>query len=129
MRTTSTAVGSWRPLAVAVGFMLTAIVQACGATGPPTQPTPPAPPAQTPQPNPDLTGSWQGGISLSANEYDLGYFLLTLVQAGTSLTGTFECLYRCVHANGTVKGTISGMTLTWSVTFPDGGSCDSFGGT
>lgn len=117
---------SWRPLGVAVGFMLAAIVQACDTTPPPTRPTPLA---QSPESSPNLTGSWQGGISLSANEYDTAYFSLTLVQAGTSLTGTFECLYRCVHANGTVRGTISGIGLNWSATFPDGGSCDSFGGT
>src|SRR5262245_44282813 len=126
MRRPWTSAMSWRPIIVAVGFTLGAIVQACGSTGPPTQPTLPA---ETPQPNPAVTGSWQGMISLAANEYDFAYFSLAVVQAGASLNGTFECLYRCVHSNGTVKGTVSGMTLTWSVTFPDGGSCDLFGGT
>jgi hypothetical protein len=58
-----------------------------------------------------------------------GHITLTLAQTGEAVSGTFECLYRCLNATGSVRGTISGMTLTGRVDFPDGRVCETFEGT
>ena len=111
----------------AVGLFLALVVAACNTGGGLT--TPSTTPTLTVVRDADMSGRWHGWITLSASDQDTAYISLTLTQSGTAVEGTFECLYRCVEPIGTVTGTVSGMTLTWRLAFPNGGSCDGFEGT
>lgn len=110
----------------ALGALLLGLLTACDSQ-PSTGPTPQTMETPTKKLNADVTGTWQGGLSLISNEYDTAPITLTLTQTGTEVMGTFECLYRCVHAEGTISGTIDGTRLTARIDFP-GGGCETLEG-
>ncbi|MCX6559351.1 MAG: hypothetical protein NTZ26_02435 [Candidatus Aminicenantes bacterium] len=69
----------------------------------------------TPSDNYNLTGNWSGNIRFST----LGISATvnyTFTQAGTAVTGTFTI---DTGRNGTFSGTLSGSTLSGTMTFQD----------
>jgi hypothetical protein len=56
----------------------------------------------------------------------------TLSQSGADVTGTYACSpgsIQCIQASGTIRGTMSGNSLTAQLIYPDNSSCGAFNGT
>ena len=118
-----------RTIAAAVtGALLCASLAACGSpSASPASPTPP--PVQSPPPTAvNVTGTWSGTGSDS-----FGRELVTwvLTQSGTTVTGTAaldavdpadgSCDSCHKVRKGTLAGTLSGSSLSLSMSFPAGG--------
>ena len=57
----------------------------------------------------DVTGHWDG---MSENSvFGLGFAEMTIIQEGSSLTGTFSLIYATGEAGGTLEGTINGSRI------------------
>lgn len=73
------------------------------------------------------TGTWSGTSTSIAGRLNIR---LVLTQAGNSLSGTYACTSAaCAFSSGSVSGTVSGDTLTGSVSFLNGAAlCGTFTG-
>jgi hypothetical protein len=79
----------------------------------------------------NLTGSWRGTVRSEPAGGGLANIAANLSQTGSTVTGTLACLpgdVACLHLGATIHGTLTGMTLTSQLRFPDGRSCDAFNG-
>lgn len=77
----------------------------------------------------DVSGTWTGVASGASGTVDIN---LTLSQQNVDVTGSFACsagTASCLHASGSVSGTVSGNTATMAVVFPDTHSCGAFNAT
>lgn len=116
---------------IVVGVVVFAVMSsASGCTGPIAGPaSPTAPGVQPPPPDRpvDLTGTWEGTGSDNQGPEKLAW---TLTQTGQAVSGTAistavnatDGTCASCHKNkiGTFSGTVSGTTLTLTMTFPAG---------
>jgi hypothetical protein len=107
---------------------LTFLVAACSSSTMPTTPTTPASPATPSQPTTiNLAGTWSG---TSADSQGITVVDWTVTQSGDAVSGTVKTnapdptdgSCNACHRNksGTFTGTISGSTLTMTMTFAAG---------
>lgn len=78
-----------------------------------------------------ISGTWTGVATSSVGAGSLN-ITVTLSQQGTNVTGTFTCSPgsgTCLHATGSVSGTVSGNSVTLAIVFPDTHSCGAFNAT
>jgi hypothetical protein len=97
---------------VAMAFSLAG----CGGDGTPSTPTVP--------PSVDATGTWRGTYTSSI--FGSKTATLSLVQNNASLTGNYS---NSVGGLGSVSGSVSGNTATFSITVTTPGCSGSFSGT
>jgi hypothetical protein len=62
----------------------------------------------------NLSGNYSGSITDSIN--GAGTIHFTLVQAASSITGTFESVYPAGTSSGAVSGTANGLNVTATLT-------------
>lgn len=96
-------------------------LSACGGDTSPTAPSGSS----------NISGTWRGTVTSSVVAGNVNASA-TLTQTGASVSGTYACspgTLACLHASGTITGTMSGNSLTAQVAFPDGHSCGAFNGT
>lgn len=101
--------------------ILAIVVGACGGDKSPTAPSGSA----------NISGTWRGTATSSVVAGNVNT-TATLTQTGASVSGTYACspgTLGCLHASGSVTGTMSGNSLTAQLAFPDGHSCGGFNGT
>ena len=79
----------------------------------------------------DISGTWTGVAASSVGAGTLN-ITVTLSQQNADVTGTFSCspaTGTCLHATGSISGTVSGNTVTLAIVFPDTHSCGAFNAT
>jgi hypothetical protein len=106
-----------RRVAAATGFLLAVSAGgACSGGGSGNGGTPTVPTGDSI----DLTGSWSGTGDDSSGP---GQFTWQLMQSGGSFSGTFTATDASsgVTGRGSVSGTLSGTSVTFSLTIPSGG--------
>lgn len=79
----------------------------------------------------NISGTWRGTATSPVFAGNVNT-AATLTQTGASVSGTYACLPGtsggCLHASGTITGTMRGNSLTAQLAFPDGHSCGAFNG-
>lgn len=117
----------FRPRTLVPGLMAAMIVlAACGGQSSPTTPsdstpsTPASPPAGGSTPATGLTGSWSG---TAADNSGAGSMEWALSETGGVVSGTVTLVDATagVRGRGTVSGTLSGSTVTFTLSVPAGG--------
>jgi hypothetical protein len=103
-----------RNFGVSVAILASVVVSACSASS--SSPMSPAP--GTPVAN--MAGSWSGTSADTTGQESLGW---TLTQNSSAVTGTLSISDpgRGMIGNGSMQGTLSGSTLTFQMTVPNGG--------
>ena len=97
------------------------LVAGCGGNESPTSPSSVA----------NISGTWRG-TAISSIVGGTVNIAATLNQNGTNVTGTYACSpgsIQCIQASGTIRGTMSGNSLTAQLIYPDNSSCGAFNGT
>lgn len=110
--------GTVMPKLSVVMFLAAFVLTACGDGG-----------GDSPPQITDISGTWAGVASGTVGTVNIN---LTLTQQNADVTGSFACspgTATCLHASGSVSGTVSGNTATMAVVFPDTHSCGAFNAT
>lgn len=97
------------------------LVAGCGGNGSPTSPSVAS----------SVSGTWRGTATSSVFSGNVN-ISATLTQNGADVTGTYACSpgsIQCIQASGTIRGTMSGNSLTAQLIYPDNSSCGAFNGT
>lgn len=80
---------------------------------------------------PSVAGSWRG-LGTSSVLSGTVNISATLNQTGGDVTGTYVCSpgsIQCLQSSGSIRGTMSGTSLTAQIVFADTSSCGAFNGT
>ena len=98
-----------------VALLVSLVVAACGGSS-----SGPANPSPTPTTRTTMSGTWVGTSADSTGQEKMTW---TVTQNGTGMTGTmsFSDTGRNMMGNGSMQGTISGSTVTFHMSIPNGG--------